>query len=132
MISGEKPCLELTHVPPMTDINWYKVMHRLHYSKTKVHRIYPHVSALCDRCKALEVSWLLCEHCLMLFKRYLRGPLNLTQNCGSETVLKIIQWKTTGSDVWYGRCPQKMIHRMEVTHPPPFTSADSYQKWLTP
>ena len=34
----------------------FKVMHRLHYSKTKLHRIYPTVSPLCDRCKAADRS----------------------------------------------------------------------------
>ena len=34
----------------------FKVMHRLHYSKTKLHRIYPTVSPLCDRCKAADGS----------------------------------------------------------------------------
>ena len=33
-----------------------KVRHRLHYSKTKWHRIYPQASPLCDRCKASKGS----------------------------------------------------------------------------
>lgn len=44
----------------------FKVIHRLHYSKTKLHRIYPSVSPLCDRCKTADGSlahlfWL-CPH----------------------------------------------------------------------
>lgn len=34
----------------------FKVMHRLHFSKTKLHRIYPNISPLCDRCKSAEGS----------------------------------------------------------------------------
>lgn len=34
----------------------FKVMHRLHYSKTKLHRIFPTISSLCDRCKSAEGS----------------------------------------------------------------------------
>lgn len=34
----------------------FKVLHRLHYSKTKLHRIYPSISPLCDRCKSAEGS----------------------------------------------------------------------------
>lgn len=30
----------------------YKVIHRLHYSKTKLNRIFPSVSAICDKCKS--------------------------------------------------------------------------------
>lgn len=44
----------------------FKVIHRLHYSKTKLHRIYPAISPLCDRCKSADGSlthifWL-CPH----------------------------------------------------------------------
>lgn len=34
----------------------FKVVHRLHYSKLKLHRIYPSVSPLCDRCRGAEGS----------------------------------------------------------------------------
>ena len=34
----------------------FKVMHRLHYSKSKLHRIFPTVSPTCDRCKSAEGS----------------------------------------------------------------------------
>ena len=34
----------------------FKVMHRLYYSKSKLHRIYPATSPLCDRCKSAEGS----------------------------------------------------------------------------
>lgn len=34
----------------------FKVMHRLHYSK--LHRIFPTVSSLCDRCKSADGSLL--------------------------------------------------------------------------
>ena len=34
----------------------FKVIHRLHYSKPKLHRIYPAVSPLCDRCGGAEGS----------------------------------------------------------------------------
>lgn len=34
----------------------FKVIHRLHYSKTKLHRIFPSISPLCDRCKSAEGS----------------------------------------------------------------------------
>lgn len=32
----------------------FKVLHRLHYSKTKLHKIYPTVSPLCQRCKSAD------------------------------------------------------------------------------
>lgn len=32
----------------------FKVVHRLHYSRTKLNRIYPSVPALCHRCSAAE------------------------------------------------------------------------------
>lgn len=32
----------------------FKVVHRLHYSKLKLHKIYPLVSPMCDRCKVAE------------------------------------------------------------------------------
>lgn len=31
-----------------------KVIHRLHYSKTKLHRIFPSLSPLCNRCNVME------------------------------------------------------------------------------
>lgn len=34
----------------------FKVIHRLHYSKSKLHRFFPTISSLCDRCKAAEGS----------------------------------------------------------------------------
>ncbi|CAI5660574.1 unnamed protein product [Oreochromis niloticus] len=34
----------------------FKVLHRLHYSKTKLHRIFPSISSICDRCKLGEGS----------------------------------------------------------------------------
>lgn len=34
----------------------FKVLHRLHYSKTKLHKIFPSTSPLCDRCKCAEGS----------------------------------------------------------------------------
>lgn len=34
----------------------YKVMHRLHYSKTKLNRIFPSVSPECDKCLSAEGS----------------------------------------------------------------------------
>ncbi len=32
----------------------FKVVHRLHYSKLKLHKIYPTISPLCNKCKTLE------------------------------------------------------------------------------
>lgn len=32
----------------------YKVVHRLHYSRTKLHSLYPSVSPLCIKCKSRE------------------------------------------------------------------------------
>ncbi len=32
----------------------YKVLHRLHYSKTKLSKFYPSVSPMCDKCKVAE------------------------------------------------------------------------------
>ena len=31
-----------------------KILHRLHYSKERLHRIYPELSPICDRCLAAE------------------------------------------------------------------------------
>ena len=35
----------------------YKVIHRLHYSCTKLHSFYPSVSPICPQCKSAEVPW---------------------------------------------------------------------------
>jgi len=32
----------------------FKVIYRLHYTKDKLHKIYPSVSPMCDRCKVAE------------------------------------------------------------------------------
>ncbi len=32
----------------------FKVIHRLHYSKTKLHTIFPNVSSICNNCKISE------------------------------------------------------------------------------
>lgn len=32
----------------------FKVIHRLHYSKSKLHKIYPTVSPLCNKCKTVD------------------------------------------------------------------------------
>lgn len=32
----------------------FKIIHRLHYSKSKLHKIYPTISPLCNKCKTLE------------------------------------------------------------------------------
>lgn len=34
----------------------FKVLHRLHHSKIKLHRIFPTISPLCDHCKSAEGS----------------------------------------------------------------------------
>lgn len=34
----------------------FKVIHRLHFSKLKLHKIYSSVSPLCDRCRGAEGS----------------------------------------------------------------------------
>jgi len=34
----------------------FKVLHRLHFSKKKLHRIFPNVSPLCDKCKSEEAD----------------------------------------------------------------------------
>lgn len=36
----------------------FKIIHRLHFSKTKLHKIFPEVSPLCDKCMADEASLL--------------------------------------------------------------------------
>jgi len=38
-------------------IIWFKTVHRLHYSKAKIHKIYPTVSPICDLCQGPEGSW---------------------------------------------------------------------------
>lgn len=32
----------------------FKILHRLHYSKERLHRIYPELSPICDRCHATD------------------------------------------------------------------------------
>lgn len=34
----------------------FKVLHRLHYCKTALTKIYPHIDPLCDRCKMLPAT----------------------------------------------------------------------------
>lgn len=48
----------------------FKIVHRLHYSKTRLHKIYPAVSPMCDRCQVAEgtLSHAFCS-CLKL-QRY--------------------------------------------------------------
>ncbi len=35
----------------------FKVMHRLHYTKAKLNRLYPSISPLCDRCKSADGTY---------------------------------------------------------------------------
>lgn len=41
----------------------FKVLHRLHYSTTKLHRIFPGTSPMCDKCQAEQGTLL---HCFAL------------------------------------------------------------------
>lgn len=34
----------------------FKILHRLHFSKTKLHKIFPEVSPLCDKCESMEAT----------------------------------------------------------------------------
>ncbi len=34
----------------------FKILHRLHYSRTKLHRIFPEVSPLCEKCGSMEAT----------------------------------------------------------------------------
>uniref|UniRef100_A0A673WU00 Reverse transcriptase domain-containing protein n=1 Tax=Salmo trutta TaxID=8032 RepID=A0A673WU00_SALTR len=45
----------------------FKVLHRLHYSKTKLHRIFPGTSPMCDKCQAEQGTLL---HCFALCSNF--------------------------------------------------------------
>lgn len=34
----------------------FKILHRLHYSKAKLHKIFPEVSPLCEKCESMEAT----------------------------------------------------------------------------
>ena len=36
----------------------FKVLHRIHYSKVKLHSIFPEISPLCDKCESTEADLL--------------------------------------------------------------------------
>ena len=48
----------------------FRVIHRLHYSKSKLHKIYPDVSPNCDKCKATEATLLHSFALCPLIQRY--------------------------------------------------------------
>lgn len=48
--------LEMIQDCSMNSRHRFKVLHRLHYSKTKLSKIYNPVSTICDRCKTEEGS----------------------------------------------------------------------------
>lgn len=69
----------------------FKVMHRLHYSKNKLHRIFPTISSLCDRCKSADGLWLtsfgLVQNYIIFGVTFLSGFLTCTAVC-----LNLTQW----------------------------------------
>ena len=36
----------------------FKILHRLHYSKVKLHRIFPEISPICEKCNQVEANLL--------------------------------------------------------------------------
>lgn len=36
----------------------FKILHRLHYSKVRIHKIFPEVSPMCEKCKSSEANLL--------------------------------------------------------------------------
>ena len=34
----------------------FKILHRLHYSHTKLHKIFPELSPLCEKCESMEAT----------------------------------------------------------------------------
>ena len=48
----------------------FRVIHRLHYSKSKLHKIYPDVSPNCDICNATEANLLHCFALCPLIQNY--------------------------------------------------------------
>ena len=39
-----------------TSLIQFKVLHRLHYSKSKLHRIFSNIPAICDKCQHSEAN----------------------------------------------------------------------------
>lgn len=44
--------IKLTSVNARLQLIQFKVLHRLHYSKTRLNRLFPSISPMCDKCKA--------------------------------------------------------------------------------
>lgn len=44
--------IKLTPVNARLQVIQFKVIHHLHYSKTRLNRVFPYISPVCDKCKA--------------------------------------------------------------------------------
>uniref|UniRef100_A0A3B3H857 Uncharacterized protein n=1 Tax=Oryzias latipes TaxID=8090 RepID=A0A3B3H857_ORYLA len=83
----------------------FKVLHRLHYSKTKLNKIFPAVSAICDRCKTSELGH------LFWFCPLLYSFLSKIFTCISDSFDKYIQPNSHLISFWVsGQDDQTPLH----------------------
>lgn len=79
----------------------FKVIHRLHYSKVRLHKIFPQTSPLCERCKksdrSLAHQFWLCPEILYFWCsifRWYSHVLKVNLDPDPETALlgMLVQW----------------------------------------
>lgn len=58
MISGLKGNVNSCSINARHRLIQFKILHRLHYSKTRLHRIFPETSPICDKCQCAEADLL--------------------------------------------------------------------------
>lgn len=109
----------------------FKVMHRLHYSTTKLHSIYPTVSPLSDRCKSADGSlshlskivWLL-EQCIPMILWNVWLCVQAQPRGGTVWLLPVsIAIKhpcTACHHVWNVNCKETDFNALEVRSSAPF------------
>lgn len=72
----------------------FKVVHRLHYSKTKLHKIFPNLSPICDKCNAgdgsLTHSFVLCPNLQGYWQGIFKVFTEVTQKDLEPDVLLIL------------------------------------------
>lgn len=118
--------IKLCSVNARLQLIQFKVVHRLHYSKTKLNKIFPNVSPKCDKCKlvdgtlghlfwscsTLTAFWtsILSFYSIVSWLSY--GDLGLLQRLLGTSLCC-----STGPHVWYGDCQTSDSGGVEICLP---------------